>query len=75
MPPFFQGEHLDHSLRNGHSLMSFWTELFPINRLAAHRCWDPPLLQMLELVVAEIQHQDAQVWTMKQDKHDRSLYY
>lgn len=32
---------------------------------------NPSLLQMLELAVAEIQHQDEQVWTMKQDEHNR----
>lgn len=31
---------------------------------------DLSLLQMLELAVAEIQHQDEQVWTMKQDEHN-----
>lgn len=29
------------------------------------------LLKMLELAVAEIQHQDEQVWTEKQDEHNR----
>lgn len=31
---------------------------------------DPSLLKMLELAVAEIQHQDEQVWTMKQDENN-----
>ncbi|KAJ5690125.1 hypothetical protein N7462_004517 [Penicillium macrosclerotiorum] len=32
---------------------------------------DLPLLKMLELAVAEIQHQDEQVWTVKQDENNR----
>lgn len=31
------------------------------------------LLQMLELAVAEIQHQDELVWNMKQDEHIESV--
>lgn len=32
-----------------------------------------PLLKMLELAVAEIQHQDERVWTMKQDEHNQPV--
>lgn len=31
------------------------------------------LLQMLELAVSEIKHQDERVWTMKQDEPNRPL--
>jgi hypothetical protein len=30
---------------------------------------------MLELAVVEIQHQDEQVWTMKQDEHNQPIFF